>query len=183
MNSKKIKIKIEKPFGNLFRKATILVACQTPEKTYLFGEKKDFYPEGIVRLIGGGVEKGDSSPKEAAILELKEEINYKPKLQELKSLGAISITATDNKNKKYNHIIHIYFLQIPPKVNLKAQDDLTGIVELNTKQFEKLIKRYYSLSKKNIRKKGNLEFSWYDYAQVYGPVHQFVFDLLENNIS
>jgi len=179
MKSLILNISINKPFGNLFRKETVLIACKTEKNTYLFGEKKGFYPKGISRLIGGGVEKSDSSPKKAAILEIQEETNYKPKNKELISLGTVLIVATDNKKNKYNHKIYIYFLEIHSKIKLKAQDDLTGITELNIKQFEKLIGKYNNLSKENIGKEGGLEFSWYDYGQVYGPVHQFVFDLIK----
>lgn len=41
------------PIGNLYRNRHALILIEDQENKYLVGEKKNFYPEGIVRLIGG----------------------------------------------------------------------------------------------------------------------------------
>ena len=54
MNEESIKIKISKPFGNLYRNRCVLVAAFDDSHNLLLGAKPDFYPPGIVRLLGGG---------------------------------------------------------------------------------------------------------------------------------
>lgn len=55
MNEESIKIKISKPFGNLYRDRCVLVAAFDDKHNLLLGAKPDFYPPGIVRLLGGGI--------------------------------------------------------------------------------------------------------------------------------
>jgi 8-oxo-dGTP pyrophosphatase MutT (NUDIX family) len=180
MNKKiKLNLQIEKPFGNLFRKETVLVACKTSKGTFLFGEKKGFYPDGIFRLIGGGVEESDNSLVEAAKAEVKEETGFETKISDLIELGMVDIRATDEEQKKYHHMIHLFFLKIPENEKLKANDDLTNIIELNLEQTKKLVEKYKNIPKNSRGMEGGLEFSWYDYAQVYGPVHQFVLEKIQ----
>lgn len=51
MNEESIKIKISKPFGNLYRDRCVLVAAFDDKHNLLLGAKPDFYPPGIVRLL------------------------------------------------------------------------------------------------------------------------------------
>lgn len=53
MNEESIKIEISKPFGNLYRDRCVLVAAFDDSHNLLLGAKPDFYPPGIVRLLGG----------------------------------------------------------------------------------------------------------------------------------
>lgn len=49
------------PFGNLkFRDRTILVLCRDGKGNFLLGAKPTHYPEGIVRMLGGGVDDDET---------------------------------------------------------------------------------------------------------------------------
>lgn len=181
INKLVLNLKIEQPFGNLFREKTVLVACRTHGGKYLFGEKKNFYPNGIVRLIGGGVDKNDKTTLAAAQRELEEEIKYKPSENELSLLGIVNVLAKDNKSSVYNHKVYIYNLNLPESVFIEANDDLSGICELDINEIRSLLNTYKNLPKTLMGSEGNLNFRWYDFAQLYGPLHQFVFDSLKTN--
>lgn len=76
------------------------------------------------------------------------------------------------------------YTEIPNTVTLTASDDVTGLCELSLDELQELSKRYTTLSKKDIAKEGSLTYSWYDYGQVYGPVHAFAAEyalLLQKN--
>ena len=71
MNEESIKIKISKPFGNLYRNRCVLVAAFDDSHNLLLGAKPDFYPPGIVRLLGGGVDEGENIKDAACLLFLE----------------------------------------------------------------------------------------------------------------
>lgn len=169
-----LKLSIEQPFGNLFRKETVLILCKTHRNTFIMGEKKDFYPKGICRLLGGGVEKDrDNSLISAAQAELEEEIMYRPPVEALIEFGEVRVTATAKNNKTYKHTVHMFYTQIPQSVLLMANDDVTSLCELSVSELENLAKDYMVLSDELIATEGSLTYSWYDYGQVYGPIHAF----------
>ncbi|OGM76171.1 hypothetical protein A2188_00740 [Candidatus Woesebacteria bacterium RIFOXYA1_FULL_43_9] len=71
MNYIKLNIKVQKAFGNLYRKKLALIAVQDLEGNILVGSKPNFYPEGISRLLGG------------ALRELEEELGVIATINEL----------------------------------------------------------------------------------------------------
>ena len=72
MDEETIQITIEKPFGNLFRDRCVLIAAFDSNQRLLLGAKPDFYPPGIVRPLGGGVNNGEQV-NDAMCRELAEE--------------------------------------------------------------------------------------------------------------
>ncbi|OGZ27960.1 MAG: hypothetical protein A2365_02815 [Candidatus Nealsonbacteria bacterium RIFOXYB1_FULL_40_15] len=82
MNYIKLNIKVQKAFGNLYRKKLALIAVQDLEGNILVGSKPNFYPEGISRLLGGGVKNGEDK-KRGALRELEEELGVIATINEL----------------------------------------------------------------------------------------------------
>jgi 8-oxo-dGTP pyrophosphatase MutT (NUDIX family) len=175
-----LSIKIEKPFGNLYRDNTALFVCKTAKGTYLLGEKTGFYPKGIVRFLGGGMEKGHANYLETAQTELEEEIQYRPKAEDLTEFGTVTISAEDKTGTTFNHSIHMFYTELPKSAQLKASDDVTGLAELSLDELKELITTYNNLPKDLWGKEGSLEYLWSDFAQVYGPVHQFAVEYIES---
>ncbi|MDQ6985041.1 MAG: NUDIX domain-containing protein [Candidatus Dojkabacteria bacterium] len=68
-----IKVKIQLPYGNLFRKRHTLIVCKDLDGKFLLGNKPDFFPEGITRFLGGGIDEGEEEASSAA-RELSEEL-------------------------------------------------------------------------------------------------------------
>jgi hypothetical protein len=59
MEQVRLDLTLHHTFGNLLRKKHVLVVIQNHSGNVLLGQKPDFYPEGICRLIGGGIEEGE----------------------------------------------------------------------------------------------------------------------------
>lgn len=179
MKTFKLDISIQKPFGNLYRAETVLIICHTANNTILLGDKVGFYPKGISRLLGGGVEKEDASLLDAAQSELEEETCYRPSKESLEHIAQFIISARDSQENIYSHTAHVFYCKVPSEINLQASDDVTHITEATIEQLKTLAKKYGSLSKDVSAKDGSLQYSWYDFGQVYAPIHSFAAQYLQ----
>ncbi len=155
-----------------------LIAVKTETGNYILGAK-DIYPQGVYRLIGGGLEK-DEDPAVGATRELKEElgISYTPdQLQPLATVTAeIDETST---GKHYTFVTYLFETTVERKL-VKPADDLDGIKEFSLEQMQTLIHRYSDLSDELIQfqKPGDTRplepFRWRDYGKLYGKIHELV---------
>src|SRR5689334_12183367 len=100
---------VAEPFANLrYRDRTTLILCRDNDGKYILGTEYGFYPKGISRMIGGGVDKNEKVI-EGAIREVKEEIGIDVTPKELVELAQFDITGLF-KGKTYSHSIFVYFL-------------------------------------------------------------------------
>jgi 8-oxo-dGTP pyrophosphatase MutT (NUDIX family) len=161
---------IAEPFGNLkYRNRTALILLKDSQGRFILGTS-GFYPDGIVRMIGGGIDEGEELIV-GAIREIKEEIGISATPEELVELAMISISG-EYKGETYTTIIYVYFLDSDEDDYL-AGDDVTEIIRLTEEQYRDLVKRFFALD----------SASWRDYGQVYGFVHQVALEeYLEKNI-
>jgi 8-oxo-dGTP pyrophosphatase MutT (NUDIX family) len=178
MTSHILKVKLGKPFGNLYRKRHILILCMDLEGNLLLGNKPYFYPEGISRMIGGGLNENETSVN-GAIREIEEELGIQIDESDLKQVAEVNIEAETIDGIK-NLITYIYFYQVKKDDILKPGDDVKSIAKLNYEEYENLISRYLNLI-------GNFDgdgesFEWIDYGKVYGPIHQIALDWVKVNI-
>lgn len=161
---------VAEPFANLrYRDRTTLILCRDGGGKYVLGTEHGFYPGGIARMIGGGIDK-EEKPVEGAIREVKEEIGIDVTPEELIELAQFDITGSF-KNKKYKHVIFVYFLN-SDKDDYVAGDDVSEIIRYTEEEYKELIKRFFALKPNHIYVKDNYTFSWRDYGNVYGFVHQ-----------
>lgn len=172
MNIVNLNIHIDKPFGNLYRKECVLIAVFNHEGKLLLGEKPDFYPPAIMRLLGGGMEPNESSAQ-GAVRELVEEIGVVVAEDDLKRVATFNIDATDNAGNKYSNTTNLFFANIGEE-ECRAGDDVKHIAALDKAGLEELVKNYDSLPESLLYLGGEGEFSWYDYAQMYGVIHREV---------
>lgn len=94
MEVKNLDIKIQSAFGNLYRKKLALIAAIDLEGNILIGSKPNFFPEGISRMLGGGV-KDDEDERLGALRELEEELGVNATVEDLKPLLQVNVHAED----------------------------------------------------------------------------------------
>ncbi len=92
MKNISLDIKVEKPFGNLFRKKVALIVVENADGDFLVGTKPYQYPPTITRLLGGGVDEGENE-NSAAARELGEELGVSLDPSELTPLLVITTNA------------------------------------------------------------------------------------------
>lgn len=176
MNTYNLDIKVDSPFGNLYRKKLALIAVEDSEGNILVGSKPNFYPEGIYRMVGGGVDENED-PIVGAQRELKEELGIKVKTSDLKLLLQVNVHAVDKESKEYNNSNFIYFYKLKDN-NYKAGDDIKSIIKLSVDELYKLGERYESLSENDWFKNEMENYNWKDYGKVYGPIHKLTASIL-----
>lgn len=164
----------EMPFWNLrYRKRTVLIMCLDGNGRFLMGIKGNYYPEGICRMLGGGVDDNESVEL-AAIREVKEEMKISIKKDELIELVEIKLSAS-YKEKSFVHTVFVYFLN-SKKDDYLASDDVTNILNLNVDDYMKLLTNFANLKDDDIHEEGDNSFSWGDYGKAYGFVHKVAFE-------
>lgn len=163
-------IKVEKPFGNLFRKKTALVVVENADGDFLVGAKPYQYPPTITRLLGGGVDEGEPEDV-AAVRELSEELGVTIDSSELTPLLAITVNAEDAEGKHYKHEAYIYYVNIG-ETPYEPGDDIKNIVKLSLDELYALGEAYEALPETLWYKGREGTYSWSDYAKLYGPVHK-----------
>lgn len=157
----------------------VLIVIQDKQQNYLLGSKK-IYPQGIYRLVGGGVE-AHQAPLQAAIDELLEELQLKVKASDLNKLAIIKADLYETSSQTEHHFTtHLYHLNLNTTSNIKPSDDLDDIKILTQDQLIDLIHLYQSLPKDLItvgKRSPTQPFRWSDYGQFYSQVHQIALDL------
>ncbi|HKC04598.1 MAG TPA: NUDIX hydrolase [Patescibacteria group bacterium] len=167
---------VTEPFENLrYRDRTVLILCRDAQGKFILGAKHGYYPQGIVRMLGGGVDNGENVV-DAAIRETEEEIGIKADPSELTELAEIEVTGT-YKNKTYKTKMFVYFLN-SDKDDYLAGDDVSEVVRYAEQEYRNLIKRFFELKPDDIYKSSTKEFSWGDFGKVYGFVHQVTLEEL-----
>ena len=178
MNEYNLNINIVSPFGNLYRKKLALIAVKDSEGNILVGAKPHFYPVGIYRLIGGGVDENEE-PIEGAKRELFEELGIDANQEDLTPLLQVNVHATDEKGKVYENSNFIYFYKLKDN-KYKAGDDTKFVIKLSLDGLYKLGEKYENLSENDWFRNEMEQYNWKDYGQVYGPIHKLVAEKLKS---
>lgn len=127
--------------------------------------RKDIYPEGIYRMLGGGIDQGET-PLQAAQRELAEETGIQLPAEQFKML----LTASANLNSpegQFSFTTHVFAAHVS-SAELKPGSDIQGVVHLDTAQYRQLVERYRQLPQETDPNSG---FSWVDYGKLYGLLH------------
>jgi 8-oxo-dGTP pyrophosphatase MutT (NUDIX family) len=170
MEKHKLNITVEKPFGNLFRERCVLVAPQDSEGKVLLGAKPHFYPPTICRLLGGGVDKGESF-EQAAVRELEEELSVDLSPDKLTPIALFETTATDADGKEYHNETAVFSANIGDQA-YEAGDDVKHIVKMTADEVYQLGERYEQLPEVLWYNGKEGLYAWLDYAKLYGPIHK-----------
>lgn len=155
---------------HVHRGSHVLILLRDFQGHFILGCKA-IYPDGICRLLGGGVEEGEE-PDLAARRELEEETGLKVGEQELIKLGSVTAHLTDENQEQVTFVSHIYF-HACGQAKLAATDDVDELCYLTPGEMHKLIERYRTLPN-TIDPKVN--FAWFDYGHLYSFIHQFALD-------
>ncbi len=177
METINLDIKIKSPFGNLYRKKLALIAIQDLEGNILVGAKPHFYPAGIYRLIGGGVDENED-PIVGAQRELKEEMDVDANIDNLEPLLQVNVRATDENGKVYENSNFIYLYKLKDN-NYQAGDDTKYVIKLSIDELNKLGEKYESLSEDDWFRNEMEQYNWNDYGKVYGPIHKLTSEKLK----
>lgn len=171
-----LEFSVVKPFGNLFRGRTVLVAVQTDDGSILLGAKDHFYPPTIVRLLGGGVDKNETF-QQAAVREIKEELGV-DMLAPLTPLAHFTVCATDADGKLYTHETATFLAHIG-SVAYRAGDDVSHVVAMSLPELEALADRYAKLHPTLWRVADEGDYAWADYGKMYGPIHKITAEQIQ----
>lgn len=170
MQRHELTISVQRPFGNLFRERCALIAVETDEGAILIGAKPDYYPPGVFRLLGGGVEAGED-PRLAAARELKEELGLALSADALMLLAVFVTNAVDETGRHFRNETSVYYAHIGSHP-FRPGDDVTYIVPLTDDELYELGTHYQELPDTLWYNGAGESFAWADYGQMYGPIHQ-----------
>ncbi len=177
MDIHNIKIKVESAFGNLYRKRLCLIVVRDLVGNILVGSKPNFYPAGIYRMIGGGVDENEN-PVVGTQRELKEELGIDADIKDLNLLLQVDVNAIDAQERIFNNSNFIYFYQLKDN-NYKAGDDIKSVIKLTINELYMLGEKYETLSEDDWFKNEMENYNWKDYGKVYGPIHKLTAEKLK----
>jgi ADP-ribose pyrophosphatase YjhB (NUDIX family) len=158
-----------------------LILLQNEDGNYVLGAKK-LYPQGIFRLVGGGIE-GEEDPTTGAVRELQEEFGLKYSRDQLTPLAQIRATISETSTgRAYEFTTFLYLAHCVQK-DLHPSDDLDGMETFSREEVNALVDRFYDLSDELVSLKGKYAeqdewaFRWSDYGKYYGRVHEIAMEL------
>lgn len=154
----------------------VLILVENADGEFVLGAKK-MYPDGIQRMVGGGVE-GEETANVAAARELQEELGVTVLPAQLRHLFTLTADLTTPKSdQQYTFVTDVFYLNLGTTI-LQPASDLDGLVYVRTPELQKLIARYGQLSSDLDPRTG---FAWADYGKLYGPLHQLALDALHTS--
>jgi len=150
-----------------------LILVRNSKGNFILGSKHH-YPEGIARMVGGGLQEYED-PQEGAARELQEETGLQVTAQDLVPLITIAADISDPQERQWHFLTFIFFYDSGDK-KLTPSDDLDGIVELSKNDYKKLVNRFKNLSRDM---HPEMKFRWSDYGVLYGTFHAIALEELE----
>jgi 8-oxo-dGTP pyrophosphatase MutT (NUDIX family) len=166
------KVVIDNPIGNLYRKNHVLILLVTDSGSFILGKKKNFYPDHIARMLGGGVDEGED-PLLAAQREIKEELQIEISTDEFWSLCTVTTQAQTSEGPMEMKT-HIYAVTLDNADSAKPSDDISGIEIYTPQQYVILVDQMRDLTGEYVTDK--YSFKWSDWGKVYAPIHRLALD-------
>lgn len=151
-----------------------LILLRDRNGRYILGHKSA-YPEGISRMIGGGIDP-EEDPHSGAARELAEELQIHTPVESLIPLAEIiaQIQGTENE---YTFITFVYLFELGDEV-LTPSDDIQDIRSFSAEEMLTLIERYHTLPDTLVSRNGDpaTAFRWSDYGALYGEIHRIALE-------
>lgn len=163
------KVVINNPIGNLYRKNHVLVLVVNRDKNFILGKKKDFYPEHVARMLGGGIKEGED-PAQSAKREIEEELTVVVPIDSYRLLGSV-VTQASTSEGDMEMKTWIYSVELPDSSSIKPSDDISSVQVFTRDEYVDLIKSITDLSGEFITDK--YSFLWSDWGKIYGPIHRY----------
>lgn len=162
------------PLANLqYRKRTVLLVCRDQDRKFILGGKAGYYPAGISRLPGGGIDEGESVI-DAARREGHEELRIDAGPDAYRPLAVIKATGRW-QGKTYRMNTYVYYVDAR-QTGLTAGDDVTDVLHFDEAAFRRLIAAYHQLPIESLYQGSEGTFSWGEFGRFYGFVHQVALD-------
>lgn len=156
-----------------------LISVRDKQGNFILGAK-DIYPQGIYRLVGGGLKPGED-PQKGACRELNEEFKTHLNPSDLHPLAAITVKLDEQSTQRQYAFVTTVYQTTCQVSDLHPSDDLDGMKVLSREQMNALVDRYYDLSDELIALTEHGEdsqaFRWRDYGRLYGRIHEIVLEL------
>lgn len=165
-----INIDITEAFGNLYRKKCVLIAVKDADGNLLTGAKPAFFPPGITRLLGGGVDENEDVAV-AAKRELEEELGVDVALNDLVPIAQFNTSAKDANGKEFYNETYLYGANIGD-AEYRPGDDVKQIIKMSRQEMLLLADAFENLSKSLWYRGDEGDFSWHDYGKVYSVIHR-----------
>jgi 8-oxo-dGTP pyrophosphatase MutT (NUDIX family) len=174
-----IDVTIHKPFGNLYRSQHVLILPILPDAKLLLA-RKSRYPLNLYRCVGGGVEESET-PEAAAVRELAEEASILIGKYRLKKLAEVVTTAQDVHNNYYQFTTYIFTTLINDQ-QAKVNSDVDELKIFTLEDLKQLVQTYAQIPEDSWNQDPDPKFvfCWRDYAKVYGPMHEIIYNDLCN---
>jgi len=159
-------IHIQKLFNTVKRKNHAIIVPLSFNEQVVAIARKDVYPEGVYRFIGGGIDEGES-PEEGAKREFKEETGVDA---DLKYVTTIELKVTDEIGQEAIFTTYVYktYLNIE---DLKPADDISEIQWLSEKPLMDNIANMIAIPHNAWYEGKHGQMSWGDWGKVNGYIH------------
>lgn len=162
-------------FSNITRKEHVLIVLKDVDGKFLLASKPYFYPPGIYRLAGGGVEEGET-PEQAVVREFQEELGIVPNEAKLKAVACVTTIGTF-ENTEYKNRTYLYEYQLDDDEDLTPGDDVVGLQPMTADELRQLVGRFFAMKDDDwYIENGHKVHRWRDYGRMYGFIHQVVVD-------
>lgn len=169
-----LNIKVDQAFGNLYRKQCVLIAVKDGSGKILTGAKPAFFPPGITRLLGGGVDEGEDVLL-AASRELEEELGVTISPEQFTPLAQFNTSAIDTAGKEFYNETFLFGANIEDSA-YRPGDDVKQIIALSTEEISALAEAYENLPVSLWYRGNEGDFSWHDYGKLYSVIHKITAD-------
>jgi len=146
-----------------------LVFIRNSQNQWVLG-RKNFYPEGMAKLIGGGIEDGES-PLNAAQRELKEEVGIDFDLDRLVPLIHAEVTGKVN-DKIASFSVFVFYAQT--NQSMVAASDIDGFKFLSDAEMHQFLDQMSRLPNDAIEP--DHPATWNDWGHVWEPIHRAAFE-------
>lgn len=163
---------------NLKREGYALLAPINEYRQIGLGAKTKWYPEGIYRLAGGGIDEGED-PAESAVREIKEELNIDTDKDDLIPLVEIVIDAETGEG---NFLESFYCYAIKVKQNdLTAGDDIDGVKFMTKDEYAELNTKFENMGSVSLKNGDWGVQRWKDYGILFSTIQKIVGEELTKN--
>jgi len=154
------------------RKSHVLLAIFDNNEIIL--SRKNIYPANVYRLLGGGIDAGET-PIEAAIRELKEETLVTRIEDDFIHLKSFNFNLTESSSgTEFEYAMELFSLNLN-REEIIPSDDINEIKIFDKFSFKSNLNLMNSLSPELINTKDDHYFSWADWGKIFSLPHTYIY--------
>jgi 8-oxo-dGTP pyrophosphatase MutT (NUDIX family) len=170
---------IEIPITNMVREnkqtGHVMIAIADHEGRIIVRGKASLYPPGITRIVGGGVDEGET-PEQAAVREIEEELGIVLSEEHLVLLAIVEITGVTAETA-YPLTEYLFYARMLPGQHIKVENDRATNEAIRLDELPGLVARYRAIDPAlRSTEWDRYPYRWHDYGAIYGFVHEIVYE-------